>query len=106
MEDNGNKIKVAEDIGILKAEVKNIKEKQQENHKEILDEFKSLRVKVNEEITVMHTTINTIKETAFNRIASNRKFYIKLLIITITIGTFIWIKESRDWILTNIFRIT
>jgi len=104
-ETNGKKIQMAEDIAALKIEVSNIKESQKENHTELLDEFKQLRSKVNEEITAMRDNIAVIEKCAKEDIANNRKFYIKLLIITIVVGSFLWIKESRDWILSHIFNI-
>ena len=98
-------IKVAEDIASLKVEVKNIKDKQDIHHKELLEEFKCLRAKVNDEITTMQVNIKTTKDETFKRITANRQFYIKILILTLAIGSVIWIKESRDWILANIFRV-
>ena len=100
---NGKKIKMAEDIAALKVQVSDIKEQQKEHHKEIIQEFKELKSKVNEEITMMQTNIKEVKQCAFDKVAANRKFYIRLLIGTIVVGSFLWIKESRDWILTHIF---
>lgn len=88
------RIKMIEDIATLKGEVKYIKEKQNTNHEEMKGWFLKLQEKVNEEITTAHASI-----------ASNRKLFIRLLIVTFAIGSFIWIKESRDWIMRNFFNI-
>jgi len=73
----------------LEKDVEYIKEKQDTNHKELMSEFRSLREKVNEEITTMHDTI-----------VNNRKFLIRLMVLALIFGSFLWIKESRDWFLS------
>lgn len=98
--ENGDKIQLIKDVAELKAEAKFINEKfddvhkkLDENHGEMKNMFGKLQGKVNEEITTAHTSI-----------ASNRKLYIRLLIGAMVLGSFIWIKESRDFIVHNWFR--
>lgn len=94
METNGVKIKFAEDIATLKADVSSLRMALNEHHKEIIDEFRLLREKVNEEITMMHTDIKDSKQ-----------LYWRVLVGVLILGSFIWIKESRDFILKNFFNI-
>lgn len=94
METNGVKIKFAEDIATLKAEVKNVHDFMSKNHTEIIDEFRLLRAKVNEEITTMQSVI-----------AKSKKQFWYALVIVFVLGSFIWIKESRDFILSHLFQI-
>ena len=91
---NGVKLKFAEDIATLKADVNSLRMSLTEHHKEIMEEFRLLREKVNEEITMMQKDISTSK-----------KLYWKILIGVLLLGSFIWIKESRDFILKNIFNV-
>jgi len=92
--ENSVKLKFAEDIATLKSEVANFKVVMTNNHKEIIEEFRLLRSKVNEEITTMQNTIER-----------SRKQFWRALILVFVLGSFIWIKESRDFILKNIFNI-
>ena len=92
---NGRKIEVAEDLGHLKAETEHLRKEMSDfrkevriGFKEIGQNFEKLNNKVNEEITEMQLTIR-----------NNRTFLIRIIIIALIFGSFIWIKESRDWIL-------
>jgi hypothetical protein len=112
MPEQARQLKVAEDIASLNVEVKHIKEQQDQNHaelksgqaknhKEIMMSFNSLKSKVNEEMETMQTTISGMQ----NLIKFQWKKIIRFTIVALLVGSFLWVKESRDWILSNIFRI-
>lgn len=87
------------DIAKLQERVEGLAGRGEEQHREIIDRFDKLTSKVNEEITTMNKTIDSTIEA----VRANRRFYIKLLILTIIAGSLIWIGESREWILQHIF---
>jgi septal ring factor EnvC (AmiA/AmiB activator) len=99
--ENGKKIQMAEDIATLKVQMLESRAHAKERHDEVLDQFTKLRYKVNEEIS----TMNTLIETVSGQVRANRKFYIKMLVATLVVGSLIWIGESREWILSHIFSI-
>jgi len=93
MEQNGKKIEMIEDIAVLKTEVRAIHNTQKEYHDEVKSMFNKLQTELNDRTT-----------SAYSAIASNRKLYIRLLITAMVLGSFLWIKESRDFIIHNWFR--
>lgn len=82
---------MGKDLATNSQELKDIRRSVDENHQEIMDEFRSLRSKVNEEITTMQKTIS-----------DNRKFLLRVIIISLVTGSLLWIGESRHWILEHL----
>lgn len=104
-EENTNGKQLEHRLTKLEVTLENVIRNQDENHSEIMEEFKSLRSKVNEEITTMQDTIGAVRKEALARVSANRKFYIRLLAVSLAAGSLIWIAESRAWILSHIFHI-
>ena len=92
MEKNG---KTEHRLTSVEKDVEYIRATQDKNHKELMSEFKALREKVNEEITTMQDTIK-----------NNKVFLMRLLVGVVFLGSFIWIQESRNAILSIIGFVT
>lgn len=92
MENNGEKTQLIKDVATLQSQVETIGKQQERYHKEIIGKFDKLTTKVNEEITTMQSSIK-----------SNRKFLLRTIMVTFVVGTFLWVEETRNWIMRNVF---
>ena len=95
---NGKRIEMIEDIAVLKTEIKAIRITQDEHHKELKGMFMTLTDKVNHQMHDMDAKIVYGLSTVDKKINKRSKQAVKWAIVVLLIGSFLWIKESRDFI--------